>query len=354
MTVPEQPCQHPFGAPRRIPCLDGLRALAVILVVLEHGRLEGPEGGFPALAWFPFDGRTGVALFFVLSGFLITSLLLDERERAGRISLWRFYLRRAVRILPPFYLYLAMAILLGELADEPIAAGELLASGAFCRNLYAGSESWLLSHTWSLSVEEQSYLLWPLALAFLPPRRAAWLGCVLILVWPVVRGWRHGDLALAGGESALRVAALDSILYGCLLALLARREPAVALLRKLASRQWVLVVPALLWTVHALAPAWPAALFAMLPALRNLCLVWLLWWCLNNAGHPIGRVLESRPVVLLGLISYSLYLWQPPFFWDPSLWICRFPQNVAGLLVTASLSYLLVERPVNRLRSRWR
>src|SRR5439155_19913173 len=92
-----------------IPCLDGLRACSFALVLFQHTRYLP---GYWELRWFPLTGTTGVSLFFIISGFLITTLLLDERERYGRISLKDFYIRRSLRIFPAFYCYLAVVLLL--------------------------------------------------------------------------------------------------------------------------------------------------------------------------------------------------------------------------------------------------
>src|SRR5690349_6612855 len=151
-------------AGRNIPALDGIRAVAVLLVLAEHGGVPGVPGGF-----------LGVDVFFVLSGFLITSLLLDELGRTGRISLRDFWVRRARRLLPAL-IVMVLAVVVARrffpaeatatLRDDAVAALFWAANWAFVAQktdyFSQGSPPSPLQHTWSLGVEEQYYLLWPL------------------------------------------------------------------------------------------------------------------------------------------------------------------------------------------------
>lgn len=155
----------------RIPSLDGLRGISILMVLLGH--LAGTRG-FPLSA--AAGNRTAVAaigvhVFFVISGFLITGLLLAELAATDRIRLSRFYFRRTLRIFPPYYALIASLVLAQALGFLSLAPGDVLHALTYTSNYDAG-RSWSIGHTWSLGVEEQFYLLWPACLVLLGARRA--------------------------------------------------------------------------------------------------------------------------------------------------------------------------------------
>src|SRR5262245_23658895 len=137
--------------PARIPALDGLRAISIILVVLAHLR---PSAGAPRLDWMPLPGTAGVCLFFIISGYLITTLLCEEREQSGAIAIGRFYGRRALRLLPACYLFLATMVVLRRFGAAKFTNLSLLSAATYWRN-YLWTGDWSLDHCWSLSIEEQ-------------------------------------------------------------------------------------------------------------------------------------------------------------------------------------------------------
>lgn len=147
----------------RIPSLDGLRAISIVMVLVAHASgtrlfpVPASAGNLLGL------GEFGVHVFFVISGFLITGLLLDELARTNRVDLRRFYLRRALRIFPPYYTYLAVVFLLALAGALQLAPRDMAHGLTYTSNYYP-ARSWFLGHTWSLSVEEQFYLLWPAVL----------------------------------------------------------------------------------------------------------------------------------------------------------------------------------------------
>lgn len=188
----------------RIPGLDGMRALAVLLVL--RGHLQGALGSVPLpQAWaFVPGGDFGVQVFFVISGFLITHLLVGEEERAGKIAWKAFIWRRTLRIWPALYFYIAcisiFAFATGAFALKPL---NILAAGTFTLNVTPFNEAWQLGHMWSLAVEEQFYLLWPLALIVFGWRRAAMLaaaGVSLIFLFRIFVLLAAPNLPIAGGR----------------------------------------------------------------------------------------------------------------------------------------------------------
>jgi len=220
LTPAEQRADHPTSAvaDKRVPSLDGLRAISIGLVLLSH--LAGTPG-FPVTAKvgniLPL-GELGVRVFFVISGFLITNLLLEEWSRRGDINLARFYFRRTFRILPPYYVLIAAVAVGAALRLIQIAPGDLMHAITYTSN-YHPQRSWWIGHTWSLAVEEQFYLLWP-AVLLLAGRRAGFaVAAGVVLVSPVVRlaVWQFVPSAADGVGTRFETIA-DSLAIGCLLA----------------------------------------------------------------------------------------------------------------------------------------
>src|SRR5215471_5068557 len=144
----------------RIPSLDGIRAVSILMVLMSH---FGLSLHYPHNLWALANcyGKVGLRIFYVLSGFLITHLLLRERDKAGRISLKNFYLRRAYRILPAAYLYM---IVVTALFHADFQAKDIVLAFTYLSS-YSTYIPHSLSHLWSLSVEEQFYVVWPAAMA---------------------------------------------------------------------------------------------------------------------------------------------------------------------------------------------
>jgi len=318
-----------------VPALNGLRGVAILSVLLMHGY--GVPGGF-----------LGVDLFFVLSGFLITTLLLEEHVLSGRISLLRFYGRRARRLLPVAFaaiwfnviIWVGQAILFG--ADtRRVLLGALFAAfyvENFAHFLHPPVVTGI-GHFWSLSQEEQFYFVWPpLLIAALRRVRLSWLVAVLATLFVIVlvhRGMLAGDWRRVYFAPDTRC---DGMILGCLLALVWKK----GLLR--ASRTWLFVGPAAL-AVFALdvssmhAEAQATALYGITVA--NVAAAAMIASVVLAPAAPLSRVLAAAPLKLLGLISYSVYIWQPT---ASKLGLTGTAMIVATLIV-ATLSYRYVEKP---------
>jgi peptidoglycan/LPS O-acetylase OafA/YrhL len=327
-----------------MPALDGLRALAVIAVVIFHTK-----------ASFLAGGGLGVSVFFALSGFLITTLLLRERDLNGAVKLSRFYGRRALRLLPALLLVLGFVALCaaGGRSPEQNVLG-ILGSLLYVAN-WAGVASQdgldLLDHTWSLSVEEQFYLLWPIVLLVAAQRygrRGVAIAAICgALIAPALR------YALWDGASMDRVAhgtdsIADQLLWGCALAALVgalgERPPAIRLLFWPAAAFLIgaaVAGPALtgLWTIGGLAAVGIASTIVV----GRLALF----------DDGVTRAMSWRPLVWLGGISYGMYLWHFPIeVLMPAAIKQSTPAFVVVSLVAtvcvAAASYYLVERPLQR------
>ena len=343
----------------RMPSLDGLRAISILMVCYGHlcGTRHFPVSIAEYGRWCGDVAHLGVLVFFVISGFLITSLLMGEREATGAISLRRFYLRRILRIFPAFYAFVLVMAIATAAGVVQLSGRDFAYALTYTVNFEPG-RSLQIGHLWSLSVEEQFYLLWPLTLLALRERRALLVAVAAICIGPLarfaIREWIfHVDPRFPSGMLTSFPAMFDYLAAGCALALL---RPWLLTrtwyLRLTASRWLVLAVPLVL-LINRMGSHTMAILLGS--PLMNLCLAALIESGTRHAGSLAGRILNWKPVVFLGALSYSLYLWQMPFLDHRSdAWMHAFPQNLMLVLLAALSSWFLVERPFNRLRRRLR
>ncbi len=352
------------GDPRFRPDLEGLRGIAIVLVLLCHARLPGAEAGF-----------VGVDVFFVLSGFLITGLLVEERQRSGRIRLGAFYARRARRILPAAVVVLASTLVAAQLvlspldlprvADDAVAASLSLANVRFAldaTDYFAPVDVSPVLHYWSLAVEEQFYLLWPVLLLVATrvrrPRRA-----IALLVTIILAGSFLLSIAITTSNGPWAYYSLPTrawqLAAGGLLALAAPwfgRTP-----RPVAALIGWLGVGLLGAGLAVIGPTTPyPGLAALLPTLGALAII----ASGGVVGSPGWVALARAPFRFLGRISYSLYLWHWPILvlGPVALGLASSEDGpVAGDLslrlglvllavVVAALTWRLVEEPFRRGR----
>jgi peptidoglycan/LPS O-acetylase OafA/YrhL len=340
------------GMRGRIPSLDGLRAVAILLVLAAHGFQTHGAPAFPAVRALAKQGAIGVEIFFVISGFLITTLIVREHAREGSISLKNFYWRRALRILPAYICYLAAVSLMSWSGTLALRKTDWIAAITYTVN-FVRHPSWEIGHIWSLSIEEHFYLFWPMILFIWGPQRARGIaiGCIVIafvLRWYillVMPAWSQ----MAELWTFTRV---DSIAFGCLLALQMRENRWRVTMDRL-SRNNRLIIGAL--TVLALSVVYLSRsgkyTVGVGYSLNAFLISFLLWAGIRRDKGPVGRILNSRAITTIGVGSYSLYLWQQIFL-DPTmnLWINRFPQNLLFATAAAALSYALIERPFLKLK----
>jgi peptidoglycan/LPS O-acetylase OafA/YrhL len=337
---------------RRIPSLDGIRAVAILLVLWAH--VSGGRG-YPAWAniWTANPhyhlGILGVRIFFVLSGFLITGLLLEERARHGRVSLRQFYLRRTLRIVPAYAAYLSVVLVLAWAGLVSLTRTDVAHALTYTTN-YDPARSRVVTHLWSLSVEEQFYLLWPAVVAVLALRRAARVAVGVVLVVPLVRlaavTWFPGSAQAGGGPFEVTA---DALAIGCLLALWRDELWASRVYRALLLARWP--IP-LLFAVGML-----CGLSTKLGLLvGETCVLVAIGLAIDRSVRRptglAGRVLNARPMVAIGVASYSLYLWQQLVLDASPTATFAFPINLAMAGALAWGSYRYIEQPALRWRQR--
>ncbi len=347
--------------------LDGLRAFAVLCTVIHHWI----PGAVFWKTWFPFD-IAGVRLFFVLSGFLITGILLDQRRaidcgiQDASFSLRNFFLRRIVRLVPAFYLVL----LVGSLLDLGALRETLHWHLPYLSNLGMILDGrWLpgISHLWSLAVEEQFYIVWACLMFFLPRRLL--VPCILsaILIAPVFR-----SIGVAAGWTGMTirfnpVACLDTLGMGSLLAVLFRgewgergeriREP---LLR---GCLWI-GAPLLLLTIlgerHYGESFRRSVNIPLQESVLALVFTWLVARAAVGFRGPVGRLLSNPVVVAIGMMSYAIYLFHPIVARGVVRWLAvgwpYYPKVAMSAFVTLSLAWLswqFIEAPARKAGRRF-
>lgn len=331
------------------PALDGIRAIAVLAVVVFHVSLSALPGGW-----------AGVDVFFVLSGFLITTILTSEQTTTGGIRLKRFYLRRVLRLAPALFCTCLAAVVIahwrGGMADHVIwqAVYSLLYIMNWVRAFEGGG--YPLGHTWSLAIEEQFYLLWPLFLIAVPARGRLPATAVLAVAslawrWYLTANGASGNRTYNGFDTHA-----DTLLMGCILGLIydARRPAAVPAWLGFLSIAGLLVLfrfgngelAFLQWSGSAIAGA--LSVVALLAA---------------RSEGLFTRLLSWGPVVYTGRISYGLYLWHPVILFAAEPYEAHRGDGLLAIAVSktlvigasfaaAALSFRFVEQPFLRLKHR--
>jgi peptidoglycan/LPS O-acetylase OafA/YrhL len=367
----------PAASPRRFLELDGLRGLAALAVVGYHLKRE----------WFPY-GWAAVDLFFVLSGFLITSIILRDGHHPGFLR--RFYLRRGLRIWPIYYLTILALILANALRLLPVRChwAGLWPYLTYTQNLpdYWGGRSpvlhpWL-RHTWTLAIEEQFYLLWPALVLLAGRRRVVPLALACLVATVAAR--------LGGIKMTLLLGRLDGLALGALLAALTVRDSSPLpqgggpgrggdapdssatftkyprLQSAIRDPQSAILASALLLAALALTNRLgpyqpePGATLTILAA--NLSAFGLVAWTVRHAGRRRAAFLRAPGLVLLGQMSYGLYLYHPLVlgYSAGALRLARWGDmppmrlmlTLAACLAVATLSWFLIEKPLLRLKDR--
>jgi len=330
---------------QRISSLDGARAIAVTLVFVWHLLVKSDI----PLIWRVDYGNLGVRIFFVISGFLITFLLLAERERTGTISIRDFYVRRIFRILPAYVVFLLVMLAVLPTGWLVLHKVDFLPSAAFFSDYETPTDA--LGHTWSLSVEEQFYLLWPGAIVLLGLRRAVYACIALLLIAPTFR--MLVDLSL-WPEPPMRgfECVADALACGCILAVARERLWNNPLYRRLVSSPYLVLIPLATLLFMAVTIVRARILYHTIgmPILNFSIVMMLDRYMRFPDTTRTGRWLNWAPIAWLGTISFSLYLWQEPM----SCVTGHLPLTVKvlGALALAVASRYFVELPFLALRRR--
>ncbi len=341
----------------KIPSLDGLRAVSILLVVVGHVA-NGAHWSQNTARTLLGNAALGVNVFFVISGFLITTLLLREFSAMATINLKQFYFRRAFRILPPYYFYLAAIVLLNAANIFPLPANALTSATFFLWDYWPIAGAWYFDHLWSLAVEEQFYMIWPVLLAVALHRRKRRLSAVIALavisLSPLIR---LGTYCFA--PESLRThlyfmfhSRADSLMFGAFCALAIDSYYFEKVYQAMVRYVWVAALFVLVVSPLLARAFGGVYLYVVGYTLEGAAIALVMIWLIRNPDSTAGRILNSRPAVQFGVMSYSIYLWQTLFL-DASnqSFLGTPPISILMIAAFASLSYFGVERPTLRLRA---
>jgi len=332
------------------PAIDGLRAVSILLVFSVHANSQ----------WAP-GGAIGVDIFFVISGYLITGVLLDEYSKCRGISIKNFYLRRMLRVGPAFAFLLLVYLALSFTFVAPDHRGDHLRAIFYSSSLVMnwtrafGLPSGMIGHTWSLSVEEQFYLVWPLIFAALvvgSRRKLIFAIAAFVLIGTLWRMWLALQADAQGRIFFGSDTRANQIFVGCLLALVPMQA-----ISRLAARTW-LVPAAALGTIVAAGttvPRWFDLVGSLIVALSA---AWLIAAVRSAQQTTLSRILGAGVCVAMGRLSYSFYLWHLPIIVGlagRSIVTAETLPFVAFLLslTAAAFSYFVIEKPFLRMKVRY-
>lgn len=354
-----------------LPTLDGWRSIAILIVLYGHGvdgithffARVGLGTGLDPNSAHQF-GLLGVKIFFGISGLLITSRLIADQQKRGKINLRFFYIRRVYRILPASILFLVGVGLLGYMEFINISLGRWLSSLLFFANYSTATGSYYVGHFWSLAVEEHFYLIWPAAFLFLNSNKKRLFFCVcftvFIALWRAIDfkyrfTWSEGGAGFFWGRTDI---VADGLLWGCAFALVYADRVWKKRINNFISLPGVLIFITLTVIMIQVLSFQDWKIRFVLLTIQAACIpIMLLGTIANNSKYP-SRILESKIFIWIGRISYSLYLWQQVFLvWTDSVsiklsFVQTFPINVMFAFLFAYVSYRFIETPLIALGHR--
>jgi len=345
---------------QRIPQLDGWRGISILFVVAGHlidlRYGANPDIDLPSLAGV--FAAWGVDIFFVISGFIITKLALFEFDETESFSIFKFYIRRFFRIIPPLFVYLAfIGLATGFSLIEQAQNGTLMAALFVCNFPYMKC-GWFAGHTWTLAYEEQFYIIFPLLFA-LAGRLARRFFLILLIALMVLQPLRF--LLHLGDGWRLTASFAPPFSFICAGAVVAAYEKTVERLSNGPYAQFATygagaLLLALLSMNSTFAFPLGSPFYHLQRLLGNILLPACFAWLIGSTVHQsnwLTSILRAPPLLFFGMISYSLYLWQQAFSAAPHLYILSGPFVFPPLMIlVATASYYFVERPSVQLGKR--
>lgn len=349
----------------RIPYLDGLRGIAIILVFIGHAKNTVP---FISGIWRTILGNShlGVMIFFVLSGYLITRLLIHEHAKTNTINIRKFYLRRALRIFPIYYLYLliiAICVYGFKIIELPFdylwtTALYLANYRQFFTSASVSIDYKFIGHFWTLSLEEQYYMVWPSVLLLFGFEKTKRFLPFVLAAYPLLRLASYFLFPSSRGQIGMMLHTMgDSILWGCYAALLEKFHPKliedfISKMQKFKPAPFLI-----LFSLFIIIPLITTKLGGNFLMTVGMCLegaltaIFLLY--ILNAKPASFEFLNNRTLSFIGVLSYSIYIWHMLILRN-NHFTSNFPLNLILTLSAAYISYTFIEKPIMNLKDRFK
>lgn len=345
------------------PSLNGLRAISILLVIFHHLELRYAtlSTHLPIQLKYFYnllaDGHLGVNVFFIISGFLITSLLLTEENSTQKISLKNFYIRRTLRIFPAYYFFLLVLFGLQVVHVIHISAPSWITAITYTK-YFNWKLDWYTAHAWSLSIEEHFYLFFPLLFTLGNKLRKS-VSFILVLFVPAINLYNH-YYPITGLNDLTIFKRIDALAIGCLIAfykdlLIIRLQQHFRLLFYI-SMFGIIIIEFLpnistKWNLHL-------DFIIMLAGSRhgtiaNICIGTILLYSVYGKYGLWYRFLNTQLLNYIGMLSYSIYLWQQLFISEATHWVTTFPQNLLCIILCALFSFYCVEKPFLKLKDKF-
>lgn len=349
----------------RLHGLDGWRAIAILFVLIGHGALNGhistPETASFVQSHLP-NGRDGVRIFFILSGFLITSLLLREELKTGRLYIFSFFARRTLRIFPVYLIYVAAIACLNIYWDWGFSWRNFIAPLTFSTGLWLEEyNTWVFGHFWTLTVEELFYLCWPVFFSFAYRQVRIPFALFTIVGLPVLRVVTLGTLYQPYFQYGFLLN-IDFIMMGCLAAILVDRfKSEIAKIETWVGTTAIVIGLSVFWGaerwVQYGSTSWPSSIdIGIASTLMGAGLAVAISASTLFTRSTITRLLEFPPLKTLGGISYGVYIWQQLIInpYQATLYSWQmFPANILASILAGWLSWHLIEKWFLRLKAKF-
>ena len=336
----------------RIQYLDGLRAISIIMVLIGHGAHS-----FCQETWVDFFGNShlGVMIFFNISGFLITTLLLNEIGKYEKIDLKAFYIRRSLRIFPVFYTYILVVFLLTYLGILIINKNDFFYASTYLwnykealSNIPGSPDIWYLGHFWTLALEEQFYLFWPIALFVFGIKKIMRVLPYFLFIFPIIRIGSYFLFPELRGQIGMMLHTMsDSILWGAYAAMLLfyEKEFVKEKLEALSNKFILGGLLVFLFIISKTLSIYFKGAYTITIGITFEAIsvsIFILYLVLYNP--KVFSFLNNKYMVYLGTLSYSLYIWQQLFLGSAPGLLFVFPYNYILCFFAAFISYNTVER----------
>ncbi len=357
-----------------IPYLNGFRAVAILLVISCHFGISSELTGWVSIhPWYGYflNGILGVQIFFVLSGYLITYLLIQEEERCGKISAGKFIARRLLRIMPLFLIYLLSiyGLYVSGVIKSSMNQNSFLAALFWFydyQSCYLITSPWI-EHLWSLSFELKFYFVWLIIIICLKRKWWRYIVITLMVVAPISRYFlsdfplndfnEYSKNHLQHRLQHMFHTGMDTILIGCSLALWQYHPRLTRFFQIFRSPIWLTIASGYIFIIAEdlrirLNDSW---ILPLKMSLDVLVLGFIVGWIIHHPQRWPGRLLENRVLQHIGTLSYSIYIWQQPFiFVLPNNYPIFIYLGIPITYLVALISYHYIEMPINRFRGRFR